>query len=81
MSTALTIFVVCLVKGVLLSVAYNRGWIRSPEQVGKDRMEEKAVLRAYREWRKNAGSAPSADPRIVHDLVADPNRKVGPIRE
>lgn len=67
---------VCLVKGVLLSVAYKRGWIRSPEQVYKDRMEEKAVLRAYKEWRKNAGARPTADLGIVHNLRAEPTREI-----
>jgi hypothetical protein len=67
------VFVAAAIKGVLLSTAYKRGWIRSPEQVGKDRMEEKAVLRAYREWRKNPRSGKSSEPRVINKLIPGPD--------
>lgn len=61
MSTALAIFVGCAIAGVLRVVAYRKGWIRTPEQVAKDTQEEKEVLLAYKEWRKDAGPEASAD--------------------
>lgn len=60
MPTALLVFVVVSLKGVLLSVAYRKGWIRSPEKVRADHAEKKAVLRAYKQWRERAGPEASA---------------------
>lgn len=59
--TALTIFLACAIKGVLLAIGYKRGWFRTPQQVADDVQGERAVLLAYREWRKNAGPEATAD--------------------
>lgn len=61
MSAALTILVATMLKGVLLTIGYKRGWFRTPGQVFKDVEGEQAVLRAYKEWRKNAGPKAAAD--------------------
>lgn len=56
-----TIALVVFLKGVLWTVLVKLGWIKSHEQ----RVEERKVLLAYREWRKNAGTRPTADlPRL-----------------
>lgn len=61
MTTAATIFAAVFIKGLFLAVAYKRGWMRTPEQYVQDYQEEKAVLLAYKEWRKNAGPKAAAD--------------------
>lgn len=61
MTTFETIFVAVTLKGILLAVGYKRGWFRTPEQVVRDTQDERAVLRAYKEWRKDAGPDAAAD--------------------
>jgi hypothetical protein len=62
--TAFQIFLVVALKGALLVFLRKKGWWPDWEARARQREEEKRVLIAYREWRKNARSTPAADPRI-----------------
>ena len=60
--SASTIFLVVVIKGALFAIAYKLGWLPDPLERAERAREEQLVLRAYREWRKNPGSRPPAEP-------------------
>ncbi len=65
-----TIALACFIKGIVIAILVKFGKWKTHEQ----RREERQVLVAYREWRKNAGSGPSTDPRIAAKRIPNIDR-------
>lgn len=61
MSTGAIIFVSCFLKAALFGWLQHKGWMLTPEERAKRRVEEKKLLLAYREWRKDAGPEAAAE--------------------
>lgn len=74
--TLLMLFVIGFLKAVILGTAYKLGWVRSPEQVGKDRLQEKQVLMAYREWRSSAGPDRAAEVSVALKTRSETNKRL-----
>lgn len=73
MSTGWLIFTAVFIKTLLFTYARHRGWMRTPEQIGEDAREKKAVLRAFKEWSENASPEARADLRAK--LLASSRRR------
>ncbi len=75
--SAWTIFLAVTLKGVVFTFLQWKGWLPDYTDRARRADEERLVLRAYREWRKNPGSRPPPDfPRRVlargpHSLPGD----------
>lgn len=76
------LFWICFLKSIVLGIMYKLGWLRSPEQVHRDRAEEQAVLRAYREWRKTRASGSAKHPAISapNQFIPERYRKIGSVK-
>lgn len=82
--TALTIFVALLLKGALVVWLSKRGLWPDWEALAAEKAEEKQVLLAYKEWRKNGGPKPRASTTsstaTVNDLLPEGTRPIRPVR-
>ena len=56
------VFILSMVlAGALRAWLQSKGWWFDWEKIDREKQEEKLVLRAYKEWRKNARPAEAAD--------------------
>ena len=63
--TAFEIFLIVFLKGVVVAVLAKFGWWPDWEKVDREKREEKALLRAYNKWRRDAGPDRAADLRAL----------------
>ncbi len=68
--TPTTIFIAVFLKGIVVAILVKFGKWKTHEQ----RVEERKVLLAYREWRKSAGPRPPADAGIVAERITNRHR-------
>lgn len=69
-----TIALVVFLKGVLFALLHKLGWFAKLEARAVQADEERLVLRAYREWRKNGGPGPAQPVRVARKGFANINR-------
>lgn len=77
----MTIFLAVAIKGALVVVLQRYGlW---PDWEVKDRevREEKALLRAYKKWRKDAGPEAAADLRLACERFTGPPKGFWPLKK
>lgn len=75
------IFLIVALKGALVVLLGRFGWWPDWEQRARDRAEEKLVLRAYKEWRENAGPEAAAQARVVLDRFARRPENFRPVQK
>lgn len=63
--TAFEIFLIVFLKGLVVAVLAKFGWWPDWEKVDREKREEKALLRAYKQWRRDAGPDRAADLRTL----------------
>lgn len=79
--TALEIFLVVFLKGALVALLIKFGKWPDWEENARIREDEKALLRAYKKWRKDAGPGPAAQLRVVCDEFTGPKNSFWSIRK
>lgn len=68
--TMLTLGIALAIKGALVVWLSKIGAWPDWDKLAAEKREEKEVLRAYKEWRKNGGAKAGADP-AAHRRVTD----------
>lgn len=81
MDTWVHIFVACLLAGLLRTGLRKIGWWPDWEERARRREEEKQVLVAYREWRKNAGPGPASDVGVIRNRSPYTTRDGGSVED
>lgn len=68
--TAFEIFVIVALKGALVVILAKFGFWPDWEKLDREKREEKLLLRAYKQWRKDAGPEAAAKLSVaLHDFT------------
>ena len=81
MSTGMTIFIAVALKGALVVILRKFGWWPDWEVRDREVREEKALLRAYKKWRKDAGPEAAAELRVACDRFTGGSDSFWPIKK
>lgn len=80
----MTLGIAAVLKGALVVWLTKIGAWPDWDKLAAEKREEQEVLRAYKEWRKNRGAQPganpTADPRVVNQTVASQSERFTPLR-
>lgn len=71
------IFVIVALKGAVVVVLAKLGWWPDWEERARQRQDEKRLLRAYRQWRKDAGPEAAANARVTLERFTRGSRHIG----
>jgi hypothetical protein len=75
------IFLIVALKSALVVVLHKLGFWPDWEQRAKDRADEKLVLRAYKQWRKDAGPEAAAKLRVTLERATRHTKGIGSVKK
>ena len=75
------IVLIVALKGAVVVALARLGWWPDWEQRARDREDEKLVLRAYHQWRKDAGPEAAAKLRLALQSLASRPKNFRPVQK
>ena len=79
--TAFEIFMIVALKGAVVAVLHKLGWWPDWEVRDREVREEKALLLAYKKWRRDAGPDAAAELRKVCEQFTGPRKSFWSIKK
>lgn len=75
------IVLIVALKGAVVAVLAKLGWWPDWEQRARNREDEKLVLRAYKQWRNDAGPEAAAKLRTTLERLTRRPKNLRPIKK
>ncbi len=75
------IVLIVALKGAVVAAFARLGWWPDWEQRARDRADEKLVLRAYKQWRNDAGPEATAKLRTSLETLSGRPKNVRPVKQ